>query len=213
MRVGQKQKKIDINIPKLDDFIHKTYINVARRVYKNVYLFEATIPPLQVQKNYRELEIIVQECILNTLRESIPVEAILRAYMDETLEEDVLEEIKEQIIEEPIIERINESQTGAGNINSSNSHISFNDIDYVKGGDGSVSNIVAPKTFERLEQISEMRAKQRKEEEEDDNDNVKLQISDQSFNLDALDIHNIEEPKIDLLPDLLIDDIEILGDD
>ena len=26
MRVGQKQKKIDINIPKLDDFIHKIYI-------------------------------------------------------------------------------------------------------------------------------------------------------------------------------------------
>ena len=36
MRVGQKQKKIDINIPKLDDFIHKTYVNVARKVYKNV---------------------------------------------------------------------------------------------------------------------------------------------------------------------------------
>jgi hypothetical protein len=213
MRVGQKQKKIDINIPKLDDFIHKTYVNVARRVYKNVYLFEVSIPPLQVQKNYRELEIIVQECILNTLRESIPVESILRAYMDETVEEDVVEEIKEQITEEPIKERINETQMGAGNTNSSNSHISFNDIDYVKGGDGSVSNIVAPKTFERLEQISEMRAKQRKEDDDDDNDNVKLQISDQSFNLDALDIHNIEEPKIDLLPDLLIDDIEILGDD
>jgi hypothetical protein len=97
MRVGQKQKKIDINIPKLDDFIHKTYINVARKVYKNVYLFEINILPLQIQKNHRELEIIVQECILNTLRESIPVEAILKAYMDETIEEDVVEEIKEQI--------------------------------------------------------------------------------------------------------------------
>ena len=38
------------------------------------------------------MEIIVQECILNTLREGIPVEAILRAYMDETVEEDVVEE-------------------------------------------------------------------------------------------------------------------------
>ena len=64
MRVGQKQKKIDINIPKLDEFIHKTYINVARKVYKNVYLFELNLPPLQVQKNHREIEIIVQECIL-----------------------------------------------------------------------------------------------------------------------------------------------------
>ena len=215
MRVGQKQKKIDINIPKLDDFIHKTYINVARKVYKNVYLFELSIPPLQVQKNFRELEIIVQECILNTLRESIPVEAILRAYMDETVEEDVVEEIKEQIIEEPIKETITEEplQNIAGSVASNNSQLSFNDIDYVKGGDGIVSNIVAPKNIERLEEISEMRAKQRKEEEDEhDNDNIKLQISDQSFNLDALDIHNIEEPKIDLLPDLLIDDIEVLDD-
>ncbi len=102
MRVGQKQKKIDIDIPKLDDFVHKVYINIARKVYKNVYLFEANIPPLQKQKNHRELEIIIQECILNTVRESIPVEAILRAYMDETVEEDVQEEIVEQLVDEPV---------------------------------------------------------------------------------------------------------------
>jgi hypothetical protein len=101
IRVGQKQKKIDITIPKLDDFIHKIYINVARKIYKNVYLFEINIPPLQVQKHNRELEIIIQECILNTVRESIPVESILRAYMDETVEEDVVEEIKEEVIEKP----------------------------------------------------------------------------------------------------------------
>jgi hypothetical protein len=99
VRVGQKQKKIDINIPKIDDFIHKVYIYVARKVYKNVYLFELNIPPLQVQKNYRELEILIQECILNTVRDSIPVEAILKAYMDETVEDDVVEEVKEQIID------------------------------------------------------------------------------------------------------------------
>jgi hypothetical protein len=58
-----------------------------------------------------------------------------------------------------------------------------------------------------------MRARQRKLESDDDVDdvnNVKLSISDQSFTLDTLDVHNIEEPRIDLLPDLLIDDIEIL---
>ena len=101
MRVGQKQKKIDIHIPKLDDFIHKTYINVARKIYKNVYLFEVNIPPLQIQKHNRELEIIIQECILNTIRDSIPIENILKAYMDETVEEDVKEEIIEQEVSPP----------------------------------------------------------------------------------------------------------------
>jgi hypothetical protein len=111
IRVGQKQKKIDITIPKLDDFIHKIYINVARKIYKNVYLFELNIPPLQTQKHHRELEIIVQECILNTVRDSIPVEAILQAYMDETIEEHVVEEIKEQEIEDPNKDAKNDSPT------------------------------------------------------------------------------------------------------
>jgi len=219
MRVGQKQKKIDINIPKLDDFIHKTYINVARKLYKNVYLFETNIAPLSVQKHYRELEIIVQECILNTLRESIPVESILKAYMDETVEEDVIEEIKEQIIEEPIRKPIDkQSETQGANPNVvadglplKSTGLSFNDIDYVKTDDGSVSNVNAPKSIERLEEISQLRNQQRKMDEEEEEDNgAKLKISDQVFNLDSLDVHNIEEPRMELLPDLLIDDIEIL---
>ena len=218
MRVGQKQKKIDINIPKLDEFLHKTYINVARKVYKNVYLFEVNLPPLQIQKNHRELEIIVQECILNTLRESIPVEAILKAYMDESVEEDVIEEVNEQIIDEPIKEAVVAGKVAAVETAVEQpqistpppSRLSFNDIDYVHNQDGAVSNVNAPKNISRLEEISSVRAQQRKQEEEDEEDSPKLQISTQSFNLDALDIHTIEEPSIDLLPDLLIDEIEIL---
>ena len=211
MRVGQKQKKIDINIPKLDEFIHKTYINVARKVYKNVYLFEINIQPLTIQKHYRELEIIVQECILNTLRESIPVESILKAYMDETIEEDVTQEVKEEIIEEPIKKPINnETNNNSNKATNNGAGLSFNDIDYVKTDDGSVSNVNAPKSIERLEEISQLRNQQRKMEEDEDDEDNKLVISDQEFALDTLDLHNIEEPKLELLPDLIIDDVEIL---
>ena len=203
MRVGQKQKKINISIPKLDDFIHKVYTNIARKIYKNVYLFEINIQPLQVQKNYRELEIIVQECILNTLRESIPVEAILKAYMDETIEEDIIEEVKEQIIEEPI------RAEGIIKDTDQKQNVSFNNIDYVKTDNG-VEEINAPKTLNRLEEISIFRNEQRKQENEDDDENIKLKISDQPFNLEVSDLNSIEENKIDLLPDLLIDDIEVL---
>lgn len=96
IRVGQKQKKININIPKLDDFIHKVYINTCRKVYSNVYLFETNIQSLQIQKNNRDLELIVQECILVTIRESIPIDTILKAYLDETIEEYVEEQIVEK---------------------------------------------------------------------------------------------------------------------
>ena len=98
MRVGQKQKKVDIDIPSLSDFIHNVYIQVARKVYTNVYLYEKNIMPLQIQKHKRELEVIVKECIMNAIRDSIPVEKVLRAYMDETEEQDVEVEEKEEVI-------------------------------------------------------------------------------------------------------------------
>jgi hypothetical protein len=210
MRVGQKQKKVDIKVPKLDDFVHKTYINVARKVYKNVYLFEINIPPLNIQKNHRELEIIVQECILNTLRESIPVEAILKAYMDETIEEDVVEEIKEQIIEQP--KKQEQQQQQQVQTTALANKVGFNDIDYVSNSDGQIQNVVVPKTYENLDYISNMRAEQRKIDEANDSedDNIKISISDEMVSPESLGLLSIEEPKMDLLPDLLLDEIEVL---
>ena len=97
-RAGIKQRKINIQIPNLSSFIHKIYINAARKMYLNIYLFEKDIPPLQIQKNNRELEIIIKEIILNTVRENIPVEDLLKAYLDETEETDVVVEEKRETI-------------------------------------------------------------------------------------------------------------------
>lgn len=203
MRVGKKQKKIDINIPKLDDFIHKCYINVARKIYKNVYLFELNCPSLQIQKHNRELEIIVQECILNAVRDSIPIESILKAYMDETVEEDVIEEIKEQIIE-PVVN--SETQTifegKDGNIS-----LKFNDVDSVVSKNGKEELVNAPKTIERLEEISALRNIQRKIEEDENSD--KLTILNEEVPLDILDIHIMNQPEVNT--DFVLDDIEVLS--
>tara|TARA_B110000444_G_scaffold83285_1_gene78683 strand:- start:4178 stop:5227 length:1050 start_codon:yes stop_codon:yes gene_type:complete len=107
-RAGIKQKKVDIDIPSLYTFIHKTYINVARKVYVNVYLFEKDIMPLQIQKNNRELETIIKECILNTIRENIPIENILKTYLDETLESDVeVVETREVVADDELIQKQN----------------------------------------------------------------------------------------------------------
>ena len=106
-RVGLKQKKINIDIPNLNSFIHKSYIAIARKIYVNVYLFERDILPLQIQKNNRELEIIIKECILNSVRENIPIENILKVYLDETQETDVeIEETKEQVLDKEAIEKL-----------------------------------------------------------------------------------------------------------
>lgn len=116
IRVGQKPKKIDIDVPKLADFVHRVYIEVARKVYSNVYLFDNTAASLTVQKNMRELELIIRECVVNVVRSSVPVEKILRAYMDDTeetveseevLEEKLVTEAGEEVkLEEPKVEQV-----------------------------------------------------------------------------------------------------------
>jgi hypothetical protein len=106
IRVGQKQKKLSIHIPSLTKFVAQVYIQVSRQLYKQVYLMEVNVSPFTRQKHMHELELLIQKCILTTIRDSMPIETILRAYMDESTEDDIVEEIKEQIIEEPIKERI-----------------------------------------------------------------------------------------------------------
>ena len=212
MRVGQYQKKIDINIPKLEDFIHKIYINVARKIYKNVYLFEMKISPLEIQKNNRELEIIVQECILNTIRDSIPVETILKAYMDETCEEDVIEEIKEKPIElpPPIIQNNSPqiiSEIPKISYSDQPGNLSFNNLDSTISSDGKKELVEAPKDIETLEAISHQNHIRRKMEEMEDEDDDKISILDEEVKIDELlDINNLFPQKPS--DDIKLDDIE-----
>jgi len=89
VRVGSDNKKINISIPDFTLFLHKIYINIARKLYSNIYLFELDIPPLEQQRRNREFELLVQTSIMNTIRDNLPVEQLLRQYIDETQEVDV----------------------------------------------------------------------------------------------------------------------------
>jgi hypothetical protein len=220
MRAGSKQKKIDISIPKLTEFIHKVYINVARKVYSNVFLFEKTTKHLQIQKHNQQLELIIKECILNTIRESIPIEHLLKVYMeDQFIEEDTeVVDTEEIISQDPVIEEQEQQQEleqqealeqqqeldklsdkladkdeelGAG---VKQQTIKFDDIDRVRMLNDSEGEelINAPKTLERLEEISIKNFAKRKEQEsgygdDDEDENDALRIGE-SVSLGDLDI-------------------------
>ena len=123
IRVSQRQKKIELDIPKLSDFIHKVYIKCARKFYTSVYLFEQKIPPLEYQKNMRECESICKECILNVIRDNMPVEHILRAYMDESVEEEIIEEVISAKASDVSGEQIEEKMTGTTELPDSSNNV------------------------------------------------------------------------------------------
>jgi len=229
IRVGNKQKKIDISIPKLDTFVHKVYINAARKIYSNVYLFEKNISPLQIQKNNRELELIIQECILVAIRDSIPTESIIRAYMDESMEQE--EEIIIENIEDPDVpETTNKSDESIIKTESSIllednlpeivpsiknideedviTRLTFDNTDRVMDENNIIKTIEAPKNIERLEEISTSRAIQRKLEEEDDDDDDRIKISSDMIDLSGFDV--LDEPYLNPKDDILLNDVEEL---
>jgi len=225
VRVGQKQKKVDIDVPSVDDFIHKVYINVARKIYTNIYLFEKNIAPLQIQKHNRELELIIKECIMNSVRESIPVENILRAYMDETDEQDVeVNEVEEQIpiVEEPepvlaepepvvaepvVAEETIVPLTVTTPVADSQTRLSFSDIDKAIDVKGVESSVSAPKTIERLESLALQKVKE--EDTDDDDDDERITIGG-DVALEISDVNDLNRP-MKILPPPLLDDIEILS--
>ena len=231
IRVGNKQKKIDISIPKLDSFIHKVYIHVARKTYSNVYLFDKNVTPLQYQKNTREIENIIQECILIAIRESIPTEAIIRAYMDESVEQEeevIIEKIEDEEPEpvaenqgqtKPVVSAItNEEYIPAvvpaiQNINNEVvvTKLSFNNLDDVLDDTNKVTKIDAPKTIERLEEISTSRAIQRKLDEYASSDEEdRIQIHTEPISLSGISVLD-SEPAIKPVADAyVLNDVEEL---
>ena len=234
IRVGNKQKQIDISIPKLDNFIHKMYIHVARKTYANVYLFENNISPLAQQKNNREFEQIIQECILATIRDSIPTEEIIRAYMDESQEQEeevIIENIEEEEKTEATKTEESPKETAKTEESAKEEELppivpsivnkdeepvvtklTFNDIDAVQDmGTGIVENIEAPKTIERLEEISNARALERRLEEEADELNDRIQIHTDNLSLGDLDILDIEKANSGAGDQLLLEDVQVLG--
>ena len=88
IRTTSKNKKINLIIPRIDSFIHKVYIEVAREFWKSPYLVDdRSISKLQYQKNLRECEGIIAICIEETIRKLLPVKEILREYLTNDAEE------------------------------------------------------------------------------------------------------------------------------
>ena len=221
IRVGNKQKKIDISVPKLDNFVHKVYVHTARKIYMNIYLFEKNVTPLQQQKNLRELEVIVQECIMMTIRESIPTEAIIRAYMDESLEQEeevFIEPVKGTVeadlsataavpsaeaansVEDPTIKALVDDKVPTVpsvqdlDDKPTVTRLTFNDMDSVlTEGRSAPEEVLASKDPERLEQISAARAMERKlEEEQEEEQEDRIKIFDDAAPM--LDFTDLSSP-------------------
>jgi hypothetical protein len=97
IRVSNKQKKVQITVPKVEHFLFKVLCETSKLLWGSSFLFREGIPAIEKQQNYRSVEALLGEGILQAVRSMVPVKSILRDFvsMDDGDEEKALEEDKE----------------------------------------------------------------------------------------------------------------------
>ena len=82
IKIQDYDGKIDISIPKVPHFIHRCYVEVARELYKNPYLFDKKNGTVrEKQQNLRTSLKIIETCIESAIRSLLPIQSLLKEYL------------------------------------------------------------------------------------------------------------------------------------
>lgn len=85
---NREKKKIQITVPKLEHFLHRTLSESARILWSNAYLFSEQGSSIDRQKNLRQVEQLIHQAVLQSIRGMLPVKNILREYLNTDNEEE-----------------------------------------------------------------------------------------------------------------------------
>ena len=103
IRITTKQKKLQITIPKLDHFIHRTLRETGRLLWNNAFLFAEQGSSMDRQKNMRQVEALIVEGIQQSIRSLLPVKTILREYLNDDEAEGEAEAEEEEEAETEVV--------------------------------------------------------------------------------------------------------------
>lgn len=81
IKIGKDKKKIQVTMPKTDQFIHKTFINSAKNVYDDPHIF---------QKGDKKAlaYMAIEKAIEETIRTQLPFQNLLQNYLGKTLNDE-----------------------------------------------------------------------------------------------------------------------------
>ena len=82
IRLSSNNKKVDITIPKVEHFLFKVLCETSKLLWSSTYLFR-DVPGIEKQQNYRAIEGILNDGILQAVRNLVPVKSILKDFMND----------------------------------------------------------------------------------------------------------------------------------
>jgi hypothetical protein len=83
IRIGNKNKRVQITIPRLEHFLHRGLSECSRLLWSSAYLFHNDLSPVEKQKNHRQIEQLLNDGVLQAIRGLLPVKNILKDYLTE----------------------------------------------------------------------------------------------------------------------------------
>jgi hypothetical protein len=93
VKLNDNKKTINVSVPNTKHFIHRCYIESARRFYTDPYLIddrESNVNTLnEIQRNIKRSLTVIRDSIEKTIRSMIPMEDILTKYLAQEQEETV----------------------------------------------------------------------------------------------------------------------------
>jgi hypothetical protein len=81
IRISSKQKKVQINVPKVEHFLYKVLCESSKLLWGSTYLFRDGISSIEKQQNYRNVEKLLTEGVGQAVRAMVPVKSILRDFV------------------------------------------------------------------------------------------------------------------------------------
>jgi hypothetical protein len=122
IRLSSNKKKIEINVPKVEHFLFKVLCETSKLLWSSTYLFRDDVSSIEKQQNYRSIEQIINEGILQAVRSLVPVKSILKDFVgndsggaegeaeeedesDDETEEKEVKDVKEEKIVEKVVEK------------------------------------------------------------------------------------------------------------
>jgi len=106
IRLGSKNKKVQIVIPKIEHFLHRALCECSRFLWSSAYLFHTDYSAIEKQKNHRQIEQLLYDGISQAIRGLLPVKNILKDYLHENDDDSDEETEDHEVVPEPIPEPV-----------------------------------------------------------------------------------------------------------
>jgi hypothetical protein len=126
IRLSSNKKKIEINVPKVEHFLFKVLCETSKLLWGSTYLFRDGISGIEKQQNYRNIEQLLNDGILQAIRSLVPVKSILKDFVNgdniegddaDSDNEDTKEDTREELLETVKEEKCDDIQKESKEIN------------------------------------------------------------------------------------------------